>query len=89
MLPKTYCYSLKFYHFFHFLDTVVLRYVSSSLVIEDRYTENHDYRPEEDLGNGGYKNYVLISGSRVTTAWDATFTRKVNTNDPVFDTIIT
>ena len=71
-------------------DTVVLRYVSTSLVIEDRYTENHDYRPEEDLGNGGYKSYVLISGSRVSgTVWDATFTRKVNTNDPLFDSTIT
>ena len=68
---------------------IILRMVSGNTILEDRYTEYHNYLPYDDINLGGKQNYYLVSGGRTNlNDWDVTFMRKVSQIDINFDTII-
>ncbi|EAR85320.2 DOMON domain protein (macronuclear) [Tetrahymena thermophila SB210] len=71
------------------MDMIVLRMVNGNTIIEDKFSQYHNYLPSDDIGQGGSKDYYYITGGRSgANTWDVTFMRVVADQDTKFDAII-
>ncbi|KAL4477845.1 hypothetical protein ABPG73_019143 [Tetrahymena malaccensis] len=71
------------------MDMIVFRMVNGNIVIEDKFSQYHNYLPSDDIGQGGTKDYYYITGGRSgANTWDITFMRVVADQDTTFDATI-